>query len=127
MFFLVFCLDDHQSFENIPAWMNKIKEQSDSEAIIFLIGNNSVNKERKVQPDEISQIKHEYGFTYSEVDPQNQNSYEDLLIKVIQSLHERKKSDNFLEALCETDGKNFSDYISLFYLLMASIFYRFIR
>ena len=110
VFFLVFYLDDHQSFESISTWMNKIKEQSNPEAIIFLIGTNSVNKEKKVQPDEISQIKHKHGFIYSEVDPQNQNSYDDLLIRVIRSLHERKKSDNFLEALCEVDGTNFSTY-----------------
>ncbi len=54
-----------QSFNDIDAWVNKLKEKASPDIKIFLIGNKSdLEEERKVQLQEAKTFKEENGIHY---------------------------------------------------------------
>ena len=61
--FVVFSLNDLNSFEKLSAWLKEIKELGNADMIIYLIGNKK-DTERKVPDSLIENLKKENGIKY---------------------------------------------------------------
>ena len=90
--FIVFSLDDENSFLNLDKWMNDIKKINESESpIIILIGNKKDNiSERQVSKEEIEKYcnKNEID-NYFETSAKNGESIHELFKEVIRKLYIR--------------------------------------
>jgi len=64
---LVYSIDNQNSYNNIEAWLNEIKSQSNPETKTFLIGNKiDLENERKIPKELAQQFCKDHGFNYFE-------------------------------------------------------------
>ena len=63
---LFFDLTKRKSFENLPNWIENIKENTESEVPILLVGNTEDSKEYIVSPTEINSLIREFNLYYIE-------------------------------------------------------------
>ena len=63
---LFFDLTNRKSFENLPDWIDNIKENTESEVPILLVGNTEGSKEFVVSPTEINSLIRKFNLYYIE-------------------------------------------------------------
>lgn len=86
--YLVFALDDYNSFLKAKVWLKEIKESENSDIIIFLIGNKCETQQRKVSMEQIEQFKTENEVEYYiETSAQNGSNIEKLFEDTIRKLY----------------------------------------
>ena len=88
--FVVFSLDDANSFANLDKWIYEIKEMNENESpMIVLIGNKSDKEaERKVSKEEIENYCKKMGIEYSfETSAKNGDSIHELFKEVMKKLY----------------------------------------
>ena len=62
---LVYSIDNQNSFDDIEAWLNEIKSQSNPETKIFLIGNKTDLEDQRQIPVETAKVfstEHSFNF-----------------------------------------------------------------
>ena len=65
---IVFDITDKDSFESIPEWVKTFRENSSTDASIYVIGNKlDLDANRAIQYDHAFEWCHNQGYTYSEV------------------------------------------------------------
>ena len=89
-YFVVFSLDDKNSFNNLERWLNKINEEPHSlQPFIVLIGNKTdIINERLISKEEIEDFKATNGIDcYFETSAKNGDSIHELFKEVIKKLY----------------------------------------
>ena len=61
---MVYSIDDKKSFENLDFWLEQIKNNSEGDYPIFLIGNKSDSNNRKVSFEEAENYSKKNNFVY---------------------------------------------------------------
>ena len=63
---IVYAINDYNSFNNIPSWVNLVKKYASPDTIIFLVGNKcDLEETRKVAKEACEQTKKTYDFGFS--------------------------------------------------------------
>ena len=62
---IVYSITNHNSFDNVPSWVNLVKKHACPETFIFLVGNKlDLEDERQVSKEKGKQIKEENNFEF---------------------------------------------------------------
>ncbi len=91
--FMVYSINDRNSFEHIDNWLKEIKYKSNPDTKIFLIGNKSdLNEDRKVSYEEGEKYSYNYEFSgFYEVSAKTGEKVEEIMVKACQILFEEYK------------------------------------
>ena len=89
--FLVFAINNKESFNSLNFWMNEIEDMSSEDVIIFLIGNKKdIEKERVVSNDEINDfVKKNNINKYFETSAANGENIDFLFEETVKELYNR--------------------------------------
>lgn len=79
----VFALDDRMSFEEIPAWINRVDETLVTHR--FLVGNKC-DKESVIKDREINKLKRDYGLKYYETSAKTGKNIQDMFGTILYAL-----------------------------------------
>ena len=84
---LIYDITNTQSFENVKAWVNQIREEASSNVIIYIAGNKvDMEDERKVDRDDGEKLAEELGFPFVETSAKNginiNETFEDLVERI---------------------------------------------
>ena len=94
---LVYDITDRNSFEKIRDWMAQIKENSQKENVLILLGNKCDLEERQVSYEEGQALAEEYGIPFFETssykDINVNKSFETLVEKIISKREPDVKND----------------------------------
>ena len=111
--FIVFSLDDENSFLNLDKWMNDIKKINESESpIIILIGNKKDNlEERQISKEDIEKYCNRNEIdNYFETSAKNGESIHELFKEVIRKLYirfiEPMNSDDYSTKTFDSTSQN---------------------
>ena len=96
---IVYAINDYNSFNNIPSWVNLVKKYASPDTIIFLVGNKcDLEETRKVAKEACEQTKKTYDFGFSTETSAKDNKFvQELFMEGIIQLYElNKKYENGL-------------------------------
>ncbi|OHT11586.1 Ras-like GTP-binding protein RYL1 [Tritrichomonas foetus] len=92
---LVYSITDQSSFSEIDYWINNLRENTDGNVQIFLIGNKTdLNEQRAIKEEEGQEKATLLGATFIETSAVNGNGIDELFIMVAKKCFEQIEKDN---------------------------------
>lgn len=83
---LTYAIDDRESFANVENWMKQIKENSNDNASIILVGNKSDLPERRVNYDEGKRLADSHGIQFFETSAKDARNINDTFYAITRDI-----------------------------------------
>ena len=91
---LMYAINNQKSFENIPGWIESIREVKGNDFPIILIGNKcDLEEERKIQKEEGEKIAENYGFHFYETSNKDGTNVDEVVMDLVTKVIENKKKN----------------------------------
>lgn len=97
---IVFDLTDSQSFENVSFHLKLMRQYSEPDTVVFLVGNKlDLNDNRKVTKNAAEEFSRKNGLEYEEVSAQENQNVKECFDKLIESNEFRRNKNSYVIAI----------------------------
>ena len=91
---LMYAINDEESFENIPGWVESVREVKGNDFPIILIGNKcDLEEERKKKKEKGEKIAEKYGFHFYETSNKDGTNVDEVVMDLVTKVVENKKKN----------------------------------
>ena len=91
---LMYSINNKESFENIPGWIESVREVKGNDFPIILIGNKcDLEEEREIKKEEGEKIAEKYGFHFYETSNKDGTNVDEVVIDLVTKVIENKKKN----------------------------------
>jgi len=95
-FLVSYDITEQQSFQNIPNYLEKIKEFSEPSAVVSLVGTKSdLVAQRKVSEEEGQELAKRYNIQFFETSSKNANNIDDVIEYLVDEIQPRALNGEF--------------------------------